>query len=191
MYHVTTLDWSRRTNLCHLGTWFKKGRFSPLWYLCAWDKDFFPFDYITRYLHTWVVLRLCIILIIGESPKVCSKYSHWYSFYWFEAGQKLVRSRSNYFYRTDNANCAIFFFSITLLTTDNVPLIVGVPFPLVFRAGYEIRLYRFLIITFLSSHRKLIALFLDNMYTILKTLTFFCVNYFCYTEENLRHITWF
>ena len=47
--------------------------------------------------------------------------------YWFEAGQKLVRSRSNYFCRTDNANFADFFGSIdrdrtTLLTTDNSPV---------------------------------------------------------------------
>ena len=46
-----------------LGHGFKKSRFSPLWYLCAWD---------TRYLHTWVLLRLCIIFTIGESPRVCS-----------------------------------------------------------------------------------------------------------------------
>ena len=31
-----------------------------------------------------------------KNPRVCSKYSHWYfTFYWFEAWQKLVRSRSN------------------------------------------------------------------------------------------------
>ena len=29
----------------------------------------FKSDYITRYLHTWVV-RLCIILTVGESPRV-------------------------------------------------------------------------------------------------------------------------
>ena len=41
-------------------------------------QEIFKSDYITRYLHTWVVLRLCIIFTIGESPRVCSKFSHWY-----------------------------------------------------------------------------------------------------------------
>ena len=36
----------------------------------------FKSDYITRYLHTWVVLRLCISFTIGEGPRVRSKYSH-------------------------------------------------------------------------------------------------------------------
>ena len=36
------------------------------------------------------------------------------TFYWFEAGQNLVRSRSNYFYRTDNANCGDLFGSIAI-----------------------------------------------------------------------------
>ena len=35
-------------------------------------------DYITRYLHNWMVLRMCIVFTIGESPRVCSKYSNWY-----------------------------------------------------------------------------------------------------------------
>ena len=76
----------------------------------------FKSDYITRYLHTWVVLRLCIIFTVGESPRICSKYSHWcyHLLIWggakvnsigplLEDGQRklcgfiLVRSRSNYF----------------------------------------------------------------------------------------------
>ena len=58
------------------------------------------------------------------------------TFYWYEAGQKLVdhdrttlvRSRSNYFYRTDNTNCADVFGSITIkllcsqrTTRPNIP----------------------------------------------------------------------
>ena len=69
----------------------------------------FKCDYITRYLHTWVVLWLCIIFTIGESPRVCSKYSHWYYLLLIWGGAKVSRSRSNYFDRTDNANCADFF----------------------------------------------------------------------------------
>ena len=99
---------SDRTNFCHLGTRFQKSRFSPLWYLCAYGQGRFKSEYIML-----VVLQLCLIFTIGESPCVCSKYI---TFYWFEAGQKLVRrdrttldrSWSNYFYRTDNANCADF-----------------------------------------------------------------------------------
>ena len=56
-----------RTNFCQLGTRFKKkSRFSPL-YLCAWDKDF---------LNPITSLDICIEFTIGESPRVCSKYSH-------------------------------------------------------------------------------------------------------------------
>ena len=36
------------------------------------------------------------------------------TFYWFEAGQNLVLSRSNYFCRTDNANFAHLFGSILI-----------------------------------------------------------------------------
>ena len=35
-------------------------------------------DYISLYLHNWAAIRLCIVFSIGESPRVCSKYSHWY-----------------------------------------------------------------------------------------------------------------
>ena len=41
---------------------------------------------------------MCIIFTIDESIRVCSKYIVIdITFYLFEAGQKLVRSRSNYF----------------------------------------------------------------------------------------------
>ena len=43
------------------------------------DKVFFKSDYISLYLYNWAVLRLCIVFTIGESPRVCSKYSHWYN----------------------------------------------------------------------------------------------------------------
>ena len=36
----------------------------------------FKCDYISLYLHNWAVLRLCRVFSIGESPRVCSKYSH-------------------------------------------------------------------------------------------------------------------
>ena len=42
--------------------------------------------------NTWTFTYL-----IGESPRVCSKYSKSITFYGFEAEKKLVRSRSNYF----------------------------------------------------------------------------------------------
>ena len=38
----------------------------------------FKCDYISLYLHSWTVLRLCIVFSISGSPRVCSKYSHWY-----------------------------------------------------------------------------------------------------------------
>ena len=31
-------------------------------------QGLFKSDYISRYLHTWVLLRFCIIVTIGESP---------------------------------------------------------------------------------------------------------------------------
>ena len=55
------------------------------------------------------------------------------TFYWFEAGQKLVRSRSNYFISIaielllqdgQSKFCGFFWFDrgqTTLLTTDNTP----------------------------------------------------------------------
>ena len=42
----------------------------------AWDKGVFKSDYISLYLHNWMVLHLCIVFAIGESPRACSKYSH-------------------------------------------------------------------------------------------------------------------
>ena len=42
----------------------------------ALETMFFKSDYIKRYLHNWVVLRLCIVFTIGESLRVCSKYSN-------------------------------------------------------------------------------------------------------------------
>ena len=36
----------------------------------------FKCDYISLYLQNWAVLRLCTVFSIGESPRVCSKYSH-------------------------------------------------------------------------------------------------------------------
>ena len=60
-------------------------------------QGLFKSDYITRYLHTWVVLRLCIIYTIGESPCICSKYSHLYYHLLIWGRAKVSRSRSNYF----------------------------------------------------------------------------------------------
>ena len=40
------------------------------------ETRIFKCDYISLYLHNWAVLRLCIVFSIGESPRVCSKYSH-------------------------------------------------------------------------------------------------------------------
>ena len=56
-----------------LGHGFKKSRFSPLWYLCAWDKDFSsPLTSLDICIPRWCYC--CVIFIIGESPRVCSKY---------------------------------------------------------------------------------------------------------------------
>ena len=41
-------------------------------------QGIFKSDYITRYMHNWVVLQLCIVFTLGESSRVCSKYSNWY-----------------------------------------------------------------------------------------------------------------
>ena len=60
-----------------LGHGFKKAG-SVLLIFVRLGQGLFKSDYITRYLHTWVVLRLCIVFTIGESPRVCSKYSNWY-----------------------------------------------------------------------------------------------------------------
>ena len=40
--------------------------------------ELFKSDNITRYLHNWVVLRLCVVFTIGVSPRACFKYSNWY-----------------------------------------------------------------------------------------------------------------
>ena len=58
-----------------LGRGFKKPVQSSMIFVRL-GQGLFKSDYITRYMHTWVVLRLCIIFTIGESPRVCSKYSH-------------------------------------------------------------------------------------------------------------------
>ena len=58
-----------------LGHGFKKAG-SVLYAIVRPRQGRFKSEYITRYLHTWVVLRLCIIFTIGEGPRVCSKYSH-------------------------------------------------------------------------------------------------------------------
>ena len=67
-------------------------------------------DYISLYLHNWAVLRLSIVFTIGESPRVCSKYSHWYYLLLIWGGAKVssiaISSWSNYFCMTDNANFA-------------------------------------------------------------------------------------
>ena len=38
----------------------------------AWDNDCFKSDYISPYLYNWVVLQLCIVFTVGESPRACS-----------------------------------------------------------------------------------------------------------------------
>ena len=38
----------------------------------------FKCNNISLHLHNWAVLRLCIVFSIGESLRVCSKFSHWY-----------------------------------------------------------------------------------------------------------------
>ena len=60
-----------------------KGALSSLLSVHLGQGIFKP-DYITRYLHSWVVLRLCIVFTIGESPNIVIGIT----IYWFEAGQK-------------------------------------------------------------------------------------------------------
>ena len=57
-------------------------------------------DYIIRYLHNWVVLWLCIVFTLGESPRVCSRYSNYTSnfeevdgAYWFRVVRPCFRSK--------------------------------------------------------------------------------------------------
>ena len=62
-----------------------------------------------------MVLRLCLVFTIGESPRAAPNIVIGITFYSFEAGQKLVM-RSNYFCRTDNANFAdLFWFDRDIL----------------------------------------------------------------------------
>ena len=70
-----------------LGHGFKKA--GSVLYIYAPGTRTFKSDYIIRYLHTWVVLRLCIVFKIGESPRFCSKYSHWYDLLLIWGGTKV------------------------------------------------------------------------------------------------------
>ena len=58
-----------------------------LWYDIgdSWNNDF-----LIRYFHNWMVLRLCVKVHVF-APNIDIDIT----FYWFEAGQKLVRLRSN------------------------------------------------------------------------------------------------
>ena len=40
-------------------------------------QGIFKSDYITRYLHDWVVLTV-VYSLIGASPRVCSKHNNWH-----------------------------------------------------------------------------------------------------------------
>ena len=52
--------------LVSLGRSFKKAG-SVLFVIGdSWDKDFLNPNYISLYLHTWVVLWLCVVFTIGE-----------------------------------------------------------------------------------------------------------------------------
>ena len=93
----------------------------------SWGR-IFKCDYFSLYLHNWAVLRLCIGFTIGESPRVCSKCSHWYYLLFIWGGTKISSIAIELLYRTDNANFADFFYSIgidrdriILLTADNAP----------------------------------------------------------------------
>ena len=92
-----------------LGHGFKKAG-SVLFDICAPGTRTFlsQITYITRYLHNWMVLRLCIVFTIGDSSRVCSQYIvNGITHFLFEALLQdvkckffrilLVRSRSNYF----------------------------------------------------------------------------------------------
>ena len=70
--------------------------------------------------NTWTFTYL-----IGGGPRLCFKYSNFITVYGFEAGQNLVRSRSNYFahdgkralnFSNDRKNC---LFSLPK-TTKNI-----------------------------------------------------------------------
>ena len=75
------------------------------WIRCQIAFSFNVPKFISKYLTTkqlsqmfgWSVRTLAQYILIGIT------------FYWFEAGQKLLRSWSNYFCRTGNANFAEFF----------------------------------------------------------------------------------
>ena len=71
-----------RANFCHLGTRILKSRFGPLWYRWLLGQGFFyiRLHQFCLYLHKWVVLRLWIVLTIGESTCLL-QYSNWYNLF--------------------------------------------------------------------------------------------------------------
>ena len=123
MYHLTILVRSRSNELLSPWDTVLKKPVQSSFIFVRLGQGFFKSDYITRYLHTWVVLRLCIVFTMGEIPRVCSKYRHWYYILLIWCGANvssiaiellttLVRSRSNYLWRTDNANFAHFIIRL-------------------------------------------------------------------------------
>ena len=88
MYYVTSLGWSQLIFVT-LGRGFKWAGSVLFDIGDSWDKDCFKSDYISLYLHNSVVLRLCIVFSIGESPRACSKYSHWYNLLLIWGGAKV------------------------------------------------------------------------------------------------------
>ena len=125
--YISFAVWNLQCNLKMLSETFKdvvlKKPVQSSMIFVRLGQGLFKFDYITRYLHTWVVLRLCIIFTIGESPRFCAKYCHLYYHLLIWGGAKVSRAQSNYsssialsnyFYRTENANCADYLGSIAV-----------------------------------------------------------------------------
>ena len=77
MYNVTSLVRSRlnQMSVSPCDAALKKPVYSSL-ILVTPGTRIFKCDFISLYLHTWAVLRLCIVFSVDESPRVCSKYSH-------------------------------------------------------------------------------------------------------------------
>ena len=121
MYHVTIAIVIKLTFVT-LGHGFKKAG-SVLFDICAPGQGLFKSDYITRHLHNWVVLRLCIVFTTGESPRVCSEYSNWYYLLLIWGGATVSSIAIELLLQDGQRNFFGFFLfdRTTLLTTENTP----------------------------------------------------------------------
>ena len=84
----------------------------------------FECDYISLYLHNWAVLRLCIVFLIGESPRVCSKYSHWYYLLLIWGGAKVSSIAIELLLQDQKRKFWRFFFFFLFFAHGGQPLLL-------------------------------------------------------------------